>query len=195
MNGSEVEKTGGRPETLLLTVVPGAIARFFPLFLEGVALETETGKTVREFLCAVLGVDEAYVEGRISTIFLNGRPVDDLDAAIVDDGSVLALSAAMPGLVGAAMRRGGYYAAMRSGISHLPGEGHSGARRGRIRLKLFNMILEEIAPSLLRAGVIVGAEGLSRVIAGLDRDGLIEPGAGSKISSETRIVVVSRNGP
>lgn len=152
-------------------------------------LDTETGKSVREFLCATLGIDEDYVEGRISTIFLDSKPVDDLDTSIVDDGAVLALSAAMPGLVGATMRRGGYYAAMRSAISYRPGEEHSNVRRGRIRLKLFNMILEEIGPALLRAGVIVRADSLKDVLAGLVRDGFIPAAPTAEYAGDVRIVV------
>jgi hypothetical protein len=120
MSGSKAKQTGDTPELVRLTVGAEGISHFFPLFQEGVMLDTETGKSVREFLCATLGIDEDYVEGRISTIFLDSKPVDDLDTSIVDDGAVLALSAAMPGLVGATMRRGGYYAAMRSAISYWP---------------------------------------------------------------------------
>jgi len=45
------------------------------------------------------GLDEDYVTQRISTIFLDGKPVDDIDTLLVRDGAVLSLSAAMPGLV------------------------------------------------------------------------------------------------
>jgi hypothetical protein len=92
------------------------------------------------------------------------------------------------------MRRGGYYAAMRSAISYRPGEGHAKARRGRIRLKLFNMILEEIGPSLLASGMIVRADTLSGIVAGLVRDGLLEAGTEVKNTDEARIVVVTRDG-
>ncbi|MBP7604371.1 MAG: hypothetical protein KBA15_10605 [Spirochaetes bacterium] len=195
MSGKKTKQAGDTPGILRLTVGPDDVSRFFPLFQEGVVLETETGGSVREFLCSTLGIDEGYVEGRISTIFLNSKPVDDLDTSIVDDGSVLALSAAMPGLVGATMRRGGYYAAMRSAISYHPGEAHAAARQGRVRLKLFNMILEEIGPSLLASGVIARADTLSGIVAGLVRDGLLEAGTEVKNTDEARIVVVTRDGP
>lgn len=195
MSGRKAKQTDGTPAVLRLTVLPGGVSRFFPLFQEGVVLETETGMSVREFLCSTLGIDEGYVEGRISTIFLNSKPVDDLDTSIVDDGSVLALSAAMPGLVGATMRRGGYYAAMRSAISYRPEKKHAEARRGRVRLKLFNMILEELGPSLLAFGVTVRADTLSGIVSGLVRDGLLEAGTEVKNTDEARIVVVTRDGP
>jgi len=47
------------------------------------------------------------VKHDIKVLFLDYSPVDDLDAAIIKDGAILALSAAMPGLVGAAMRKDG----------------------------------------------------------------------------------------
>lgn len=93
------------------------------------------------------------------------------------------------------MRRGGYYAAMRSAISYHPGEAHAAARQGRVRLKLFNMILEEIGPSLLASGVIARADTLSGIVAGLVRDGLLEAGTEVKNTDEARIVVVTRDGP
>ena len=49
---------------------------------------------------------------------LDGKPVDDIGAALVQDGSTLALSAAMPGLVGATLRRGGAYSSFRSAITY-----------------------------------------------------------------------------
>lgn len=189
MSGSKAKQTGDTPELVRLTVKAEDISHFFPLFQEGVVLDTETGKSVRELLCATLGIDEDYVEGRISTIFLDGKPVNDLDTSIVDDGAVLALSAAMPGLVGATMRRGGYYAAMRSAISYRPGEDRAGVRQGKIRLKLFNMILGEIGPALLRAGVIVRADSLKEVLSGLVRDGLMPAVPVAEYAGDVRIVV------
>lgn len=143
------------------------IPRFFPLFQEGILLETETGISVREFLCRLLGLHEDYVEKRISTIFLDGKPVDDLDRSRIAEGSVLALSAAMPGLVGATLRKGGYYAPMRRAISHETKEHPLSKTRGKIRLKLFNMILQELSPKLLGTGVWVQADSLKNVIGNL----------------------------
>ena len=112
------------------------------------------------FLTGQLGLGEAYVRDRIETIFIDGMVVDDLDGSVVRDGSTVTLSAAMPGLVGATLRRGGYYKAMRSGISWstlgddgLPEE----VGPGLVRVKLFNLILREVGPQLLAHGVLVDA--------------------------------------
>ncbi len=189
MNGSGMKGRRAEGETIRIRIDTNEFSRFFPLFQEGVRLETDTGISVREFLCARLGIDERYVEERISTIFLNGKPVDDLDTSVLGDDSVLALSAAMPGLVGASMRRGGYYASIRGSISYRAGEDRPALHRGSVRLKLFNMILEEIAPSLLQTGVIVRADSLGGVLEGLIRDGLLAGIDNPQNEGNVRIVV------
>jgi hypothetical protein len=138
---------------------------FKALLQQGVGIAEGAGATVREFLEEVLGIDAAYVEEKLQTVFLDGQPVDDLDQALVRPGAVLALSGAMPGLAGATMRRGGYYARMREGITH---EGHDPAHRvqgeGIVVVKLFNRPLADLAetlaarPLLARHGVVEGLE-------------------------------------
>ncbi|MCP4349944.1 MAG: endonuclease/exonuclease/phosphatase family protein [Desulfobacterales bacterium] len=61
-------------------------------------LKVQVGCSIRSLLCKQTDVASDYVDERISTVFLDGKPVDDVDSAIVKNGSVLALSAAMPGL-------------------------------------------------------------------------------------------------
>ncbi len=167
------------------------IPRFFPLFQEGVILETDTGASVREFLCRSLGLQEDYVEKRISTIFLDGKPVDNLDASLVNDGSVLALSAAMPGLVGATLRKGGYYAPMRKAISHHAESPPSTRKRGKIRLKLFNMILQELAPRLLYAGVWVPTYSLKSVIENITPHSQYPPNPLPEYRETVRLMITS----
>lgn len=121
----------------------------------GVVLKVPEGISVRETLIRHLEMDSDYLEDRIQTLFLNGKPVDDVDAAFVAEGSVLALSAAMPGLVGATMRRGGYYASMRQRIEtekHPLGVGDTPVR---VTVKLFNMVAKELGPDLFGAGIVV----------------------------------------
>ncbi len=134
---------------------------FSGLLQRGVFCPIAARCSVGDFLTGQLGIDPDYVRDRIATVFLDGSVVDDLAAATVWPGSTLTLSAAMPGLVGATLRRSGFYAAMRSEISwKLEGgavsEGREGdAPPGTVRLKLFNTVLREIGPALLRRGVMV----------------------------------------
>jgi hypothetical protein len=95
------------------------------------------------------------VENRISTVFLNGMPVDDLDTTIPHDGSVLALSAAMPGLAGAILRRGGHLRTMRHQLPKDKEPPKASQSTGYVIIKLFNLILRELGPRLLEQGVRV----------------------------------------
>src|SRR4051794_38323776 len=103
-------------EFLCLGIGESQLHLFFPLLQRGVDLKACTGGSLRELLCAQLGIPADYVTGRITTIFLDNRPVDDLERTQIREGSRVTLSAAMPGLVGAVMRRSGFYAALRQGI-------------------------------------------------------------------------------
>ncbi len=111
-----------------------------------------------------MGIDEDYLSERIQTIFLNARVVDDVNSAIVTEGSVLALSGAMPGLVGAMLRSGGYYAAMRSQISHEKNKPTSRLKKGKITLKLWNLVVKELGPTFLQNGILLEGEALQEFI-------------------------------
>jgi hypothetical protein len=116
------------------------------------------GVTVQAFLTEQLGVDPAYVRERVSTVFLDGWVVDSLERAVLHHGSSLALSAAMPGLVGATFRKGGFYSTLRAGISwQAGGDGRAegAGEEGIVRVKLFNLLIRELGPALLRHGVLL----------------------------------------
>ncbi len=148
-------------ESLRLHVVAKArfLTVFHPLLQAGVRVETVAGISVKEFLCGELGLTPAYLDTVVQTVFLDGKAVDDLDAAFIRDGSTLALSAAMPGLLGATLRRGSFYAAMRKEISHAAQAQDAASRAGRVKVKIFNLLLEDLARLLLGRGIwIMGAE-------------------------------------
>jgi len=120
---------------------------------------------VKSLLCEQLGLDSQYLERRIKTLFLDGKPVDDVNSAIVRDGSTLALSGAMPGLVGAVLRSGGFFASLRSTISHLEqAEAECPQQEGIISLKLFNILLKEIGPVFLKRGTWIHGKTLQDFI-------------------------------
>lgn len=133
--------------------------RFLKLTERGFGLKIRAGLSIRELLCGQLGIADDYFDNRIQTIFLDGRPVDDVDTAWVEDGSRLALSAAMPGLVGATFRKGGQYASLRGTISYSKEKKSIGkGGEGKITLKFFNMIAKELGPVFLEKGIIIGGE-------------------------------------
>ena len=129
------------------------------------------GSSVQEFLCAELGIAPDVVRDRVSTVFLNGKVVDVLESALIQEDSVLALSAALPGLVGATFRRGGYYSAMREGISLSPTLPTADAPQcqGFVQVKLFNLLIEELGPALLRRGIIVPQQEANQLLQALGR--------------------------
>ena len=74
---------------------------------------------------------------------------------------VLALSGAMPGLVGATMRRGGYYARMREGITHEEtGKADGGGEQGFVVVKLFNRPLADLTETLAARPLLAPADAL-----------------------------------
>jgi hypothetical protein len=140
-------------------------SRFTALFSKGVIVTGRTGCSLRDFVCEQLGVPEAYLEQRIQTIFLNGKAVDDYTTALVTDGASVALSAAMPGLVGAVFRRGGYYAGLRNTVTHQGDESAACAMDGSVTVKLFNLTVKELGPLLLADGVRVDGKDLQGLLA------------------------------
>jgi hypothetical protein len=159
------EKRDEAPLHLSLTLEPVQLGEFYSFLQQGFHVVVQVGCSIRELLCDQFGIDSEYVLGRITTVFQNGKAIDDLDTAIIRDGTRLTLSAAMPGLVGATMRRDGFYAAMRGSITHKEtGEkGLSGS--GTILMKLFNLLLAELGPDFLKGGIGVAAADLADFFA------------------------------
>jgi hypothetical protein len=152
--------------SLILESDHDRIPGFSLLLQKGVVVEVQIGCSVLMFLREQLGLSPEYVETRIQTIMLDGKVVDDPKTAALHPGAVLSLSAAMPGLLGATLRTGSYYAAMRSQISWKGATPTSGSRKGRFVLKLFNLLINEVGPQLLRRGVWVPAEDLAASLNG-----------------------------
>jgi len=143
-----------------LTVKPDRMSLFSSLLGQGFTLKILTGISVRDLLCRQIGVSDDYLDQRIQTIFLEGKVVDNVDTAIIHQGSTLALSAAMPGLAGAVLRRGGAYAAMRSQISHKNNTVDESSEIGTVMLKLFNLVALELGPMFLKQGIWIDGKNL-----------------------------------
>jgi hypothetical protein len=143
-----------------MTVKPDRMSLFSSLLGQGFTLKVQTGISVRDLLCRQIGVSDDYLDQRIQTIFLDGKVVDNVDTAVISQGSSLALSAALPGLAGATLRRGGAYAAMRSQISHKNIAVNDPDENGTVMLKLFNLVALELGPMFLKQGIWVGGKNL-----------------------------------
>jgi hypothetical protein len=144
--------------SLEFNLSPEGIPSFFPLLQKGFMVKARVGVSVQTFLGDHFGLSPEYLRDRVKTIFLDGKSVDDLDKTLILDGSRLALSAALPGLAGAVLRRGSPFAALRSrvveGEKDLPGK----PEEGFVHLKLFNLLLPELGPLFLRKGILISRQ-------------------------------------
>ncbi len=143
------------------------LSAFFLLLQQGVWLQAQIGCSVASLLTEQFNIEEKYIVERITTMFLDFKPIDDLETTYVKDGSTLALSSAMPGLVGTTMRRGSHLAAMRGEISYQNQQQVvSGA--GRIKIKLFNMVMTELGARFLAHGVCLTNGELDTLLSEMD---------------------------
>jgi hypothetical protein len=154
------ERMGDRSKSeypLYLNIVLGEenFPKLFPLLQRGFVVKGASGCSVRQLLVDRLCLPSEYVDNRVQTVFLNGKAVDDLNGSMVSDGATVALSAAMPGLVGATFRKGGYFAGFRSQVTHGCGEETNACQGGSLTLKLFNIVLDELAPAFLQKGILI----------------------------------------
>jgi len=143
--------------SLEMQLSPELLRIFFPLLQSGIGVEVELGCSIQQLLTEQFGIASDYVSGRITTIFLNSKAIDKASTAMIPEGAVLALSGAMPGLVGATMRSGGYYAAMRGAMTYHSERDIPVGTRGVITIKLFNLLLPELGPRLLLRGGLLRA--------------------------------------
>jgi hypothetical protein len=156
-----IEKEDGAVSHISLTMAQELFVEFFPILQHGFGVMAMVPCTINGLLCDQLGLSRAYVLERITTIFLDGKATDSIDLAIVKESSTIALSAAMPGVVGATMRRGSFYASMRSAITCMD-KGKTGAcRKGMVHVKLFNLLLTDLGPEFLKGGIIITRSELS----------------------------------
>jgi len=89
---------------LCIVITDELLPRFFKLLEQGFFVTTTTGCSIKDLLCKQLSIDEEYLDKRIQTLFLDGKPVDKVEKAYLHNEATLALSGAMPGLVGATLR-------------------------------------------------------------------------------------------
>ena len=151
------------PPILDFTAPDGSASLFATVFQGGASMQIPPDTTLGSFLDGLPGFTMDYVADVVQTIFLDGTAVDDLQTPITGNSPVLALSAAMPGLAGAILRRNSFHAALRTATAR-PADHHD---RGPVTLtlKLFNSIARDRGPALLAVGIRVEARKLSDFFA------------------------------
>ena len=151
-------------QTLRMVLPLTELPAFFLLLQQGLWLQVEVGCSVIDLLTDQFGIGLKYINERITTLFLDGKALDEPETAYVKDESVLALSSAMPGLVGSTMRRGSHLAAMRGDITYQSHSEESGT--GRVKIKLFNMVMTELGETILAHGFWLTNSSLSEFMDG-----------------------------
>jgi hypothetical protein len=146
-------------KNLSLSIQPSLINKFYEILQSGFFVKCRTGISVQALLCEQLGLNPQYVNERITTVFLDGSCVDNIERAVIKEGSTLALSSAMPGLAGATLRRDSVYATLRSSITYEEkGDVCRDDTEGIVRVKLFNLLIDELGPIFLQRGIMVKAD-------------------------------------
>ncbi len=153
-------------QTLNLIFQEEYIPRFFQLLQRGFMVKARRGCSLKSLLCQQPGISPEYLEERIQTIFIDGKAVDNIERAIPADGATIAISAAMPGLVGATLRRGGFYAALRSQITYTAGEECASEGEAMFKLKLFNLLIDELGRGFLEKGIWIDGKVLQDFFKG-----------------------------
>lgn len=148
------------PGTTLEIHLPRRLLSLMRLVLaRGIHYQAPAGISVNEFLTQHLRLDADFTHNRIQTIFMDGQAVDSPDETRIIRPCTLGLSAAMPGLFGAAFRKDGQYQAMRRSYK----AGRSGPENSEfdamvpVTVKCFNQVAEGIGNDLLGRGVCMDA--------------------------------------
>jgi hypothetical protein len=141
------------------------MGNFIYLLQQGVMVKVHEGCSIRTLLHGHLGISPDYIEKHIRVFLLNGRAVDDIDSAVIRDGSTLALSTAMPGLVGATLRRGSPFAVLRSEVTHSESEKcKSSEKEVIVTVKLFNVLITKLGPLFLEKGIWLSGAALEELL-------------------------------
>ncbi|MCK5311603.1 MAG: hypothetical protein KAJ62_05810 [Desulfobacteraceae bacterium] len=146
---------------ICISIDENMIPAFFYFLEKGVKKEINVGSDIKTMLLDQLNVSVDYIDNRIKTMFLDGRPVGDINSTIINDGSTLALSAAMPGLAGATFRRLENTISSKYKIDKRKETKKIKQQNGIIIIKLFNLVLRELGPLFLKSGVLVSKKELT----------------------------------
>lgn len=149
--------------TISLLVRADALDKFTTLLQSGLFLSVKQGENIDGLLTSLPGFSEKYIKERVQTIFVDGLPADDLAQQFSGQETVLAISAAMPGLAGAIFRKGGMHASLRTTTEK---KKHSAAPDSMltVRLKLFNIIAKERGVTLLAGGCLMQSASVEKFL-------------------------------
>lgn len=159
--------------SLNLTMTPKTAPEWNTVLRGGFLVHVPGPVRLSDLLRKQLGLEYEYVQERVATIFVNGKPVDDADAAYVGKDCIVALAGFMPGIAGITMRRNSPVAAMRCQITYgeyveMPDE------PGYVTVRLFSTVALEAGPDVLARGIFLRRADLADFLS--SRDGLFLSG-------------------
>jgi hypothetical protein len=114
---TEITEQLRNTSTMSLELGEEQLATLFLLLQNGFFIEACVGCSIKDFFSERLGLSPEYIQKRIQGIFLDGKPADHIETAIIRDGARLTISGTMPGLAGMALKSGPL-AVFRHGITH-----------------------------------------------------------------------------
>jgi hypothetical protein len=142
-------------QKIQVSIEENHFSAFFALLSYGFKIDVEIGCSLFDVLVRQIGINESFLNEKVQTVFLNGKVVDDFSVEIVSDDSVIALSAAMPGLVGAVFRKGGILSSMRSEHTSSMESVVIKKLKRQVTLKLFNHIASGLGGYFFKKGICV----------------------------------------
>lgn len=128
-----------------------SLGRLVTVLQSGFSCQARDGDLFLNFLLSLPGFTKEYLANDVGTVFLNGDAIDDMETPLNGKSATIALSAAMPGLCGAILKKGSPHAALRQ----KPVASKTAATGAplMVRVKLFNTIALERGPDLFKDGV------------------------------------------
>lgn len=144
-------KSKSTAPTLFLSCPDDILLRLVTVLQSGFFRSTAEGESILSFLMSIEGFSEKYIVDEVQTIFFNGDALDDMEATITGEKAVIALSAAMPGLAGAILRKGSPVGALKK--SRTDASEISGGSYVDVQVKLFNTVALDRGPELFTHGI------------------------------------------
>jgi len=166
MEKTEITEHLHNAATLSLELAEDQLASLFLLLQNGFFIEACVGCSIKEFFSDRLGLSPDYIQNRIQGIFLDGKPADHIETAIIRDGARLTVSGTMPGLAGMALKSGPL-AVFRHGITHRETGNYSYSGDGFVQLKLLNLLMKDMGPQLFKQGIYMRSSGLAGYLGNL----------------------------
>lgn len=149
--------------TIAITVSNTEAKTWTHLTQSGVQVPALIGGSIMDFLTNQLEFDDDYINTRVMTIFIDGKPVDDLYSSTIPADARIALGAMAPGVAGLTMCRNNLLSGLRSGITY-KSAAETPVKEGIVTLVLFNAIMADKGASILAKGVKIPASSLNRPV-------------------------------